>query len=401
MAADRFCHQEETETDICGRRGSEEEAAVPSIELSLQRPSEAGPIPHCTNGAERPMEIHVIKPLEDPRWPDLVTRHPKASVFQTREWLRALSVTYGYDPVAFTTSPPGGRLDNALVSCDVRSWLTGHRLVSLPFSDYCEPLFNSPEELEFLIRYFQDAVHQKKWSYVEFRPVNGSFGEAARSDCFQFNGQYLLHRLDLQPTRTNCFRGSIRFRPAPHPPGGASRTHRGMRPVGRTIRRFYDLLIITRRRHHLPPQPYAWFRNLVDSFGSDLDIRTAAKDNIPVASILTLRFKDTVYYKYGCSDARYNNLGATPLLLWRAIDAAKSSGAKTFDFGRTEADNVGLISFKDKWAPRSNTLVYLRFPHRVSNGTGDPKLRVLKRIFARMPEKLLAITGSLIYRHIG
>jgi hypothetical protein len=346
------------------------------------------------------MEIHVIKPLEDPRWPDLVARHAKASVFQTREWLRALSVTYGYDPVAFTTSPPGGRLENALVSCDVRSWLTGHRLVSLPFSDYCEPLFNSPEELEFLIRYFQDAIHHKKWSYIEFRPMNGSFGEAARSDCFQFNGQYLLHRLDLQPDSHELFQGLDK--------NSVQRRIRRAERAGLTeecgrseelLRRFYDLLIITRRRHHLPPQPYAWFRNLVDSFGTDLDIRTAVKDNIPIASILTLRFKDTVYYKYGCSDARYNNLGATPLLLWRAIDAAKSSGAKTFDFGRTEADNAGLISFKDKWAPRSSTLVYLRFPHRVS--TGDRKLRVLKRIFARMPEKLLAITGSLIYRHIG
>ncbi len=107
-----------------------------------------------------------------------------------------------------------------------------------------------------------------------------------------------------------------------------------------------------------------------------------------------------MYYKYGCSDARYNNLGATPLLLWRAIDAAKSTKAKIFDFGRTEADNAGLISFKDKWAPRSNPLVYLRFPHRALQ-RGGRNLRVVKQIFARMPEKLLAITGSLIYRHIG
>jgi lipid II:glycine glycyltransferase (peptidoglycan interpeptide bridge formation enzyme) len=126
----------------------------------------------------------------------------------------------------------------------------------------------------------------------------------------------------------------------------------------------------------------------------------ATKEKEPVASILTLRFKDIAYYKYGCSDARYNNLGATPLLLWRAIAAAKSSHARVFDFGRTEANNEGLINFKDKWAPRSSSLVYLRFPRGVSQAE-DRTLNVLKQVFARMPGKLLAFTGTIIYRHIG
>jgi CelD/BcsL family acetyltransferase involved in cellulose biosynthesis len=347
------------------------------------------------------MDIHVIKPLEDPRWADLINQHPKASVFHTTAWLGALSRTYGYKPVAFTTSPPDGPLGNGLVACDVRSWLTGHRLVSLPFSDYCEPLFDSPDELQFVIRYLQDAVSQGKWNYVEFRPVSKVFGEVPRDDCLQPNGQYLLHRLDLQPQTEELFQNldkdSVQRRIRRAERAGLTEE------CGRSedlLRKFYTLLIITRRRHHLPPQPYAWFRNLVHSFGDALEIRTVVKDQIPVASILTLRFKDMVYYKYGCSDARYNNLGATPLLLWRAIAAAKSTKAQIFDFGRTEADNPGLISFKDKWAPRSNPLVYLRFPHRALHGEAR-NLRVVKQIFARMPEKLLAITGSLIYRHIG
>jgi hypothetical protein len=347
------------------------------------------------------MDVYVVNPLKDKRWEDLIRWHPKASVFHTSQWLEALRVTYGYHPVVFTTSPPGRPLENGLVSCDVRSWLTGHRLVSLPFSDYCEPLFDSPYELHFLIRYFQDAIQRKKWSYVEFRPVNGSFGQAADTDCFQFNGQYFLHRLDLEPGEEALFRAldkdSVQRRIRRAEKAGLTEE------CGRSdhlLRAFYDLLIITRRRHHLPPQPYAWFQNLVRSFGPALEIRTAAKDGVPVASILTLRFKDTVYYKYGCSDTRFNNLGATPLLLWRAIAAAKALDARTFDFGRTELDNAGLLSFKDKWAPRSAPLVYLRCPHRVSRGE-DRKMKVLKQIFARMPEKLLAMTGTLIYRHIG
>ena len=44
-------------------------------------------------------------PLTDRRWPTLVGEHPLASVFHTQEWLEALRRTYGYAPVAYTTSP--------------------------------------------------------------------------------------------------------------------------------------------------------------------------------------------------------------------------------------------------------------------------------------------------------
>jgi len=42
----------------------------------------------------------------------------------------------------------------------------------------------------------------------------------------------------------------------------------------------------------------------------------------------------------------------------------------------------------------------LRFPRGVSQGE-DRKLKVLKQVFGRMPGKMLAFTGTIIYRHIG
>src|SRR5579862_5526560 len=77
---------------------------------------------------------YQLDPTQDPRWTELVGRHPKASVFHTVGWLKALRCTYGYEPVAFTTSPPSGGLKNGIVFCRINSWLTGKRLVSLPFS---------------------------------------------------------------------------------------------------------------------------------------------------------------------------------------------------------------------------------------------------------------------------
>src|SRR5438105_4017019 len=95
--------------------------------------------------------VHHVDHLRDQRWPEFLKRDPRASVFHAPEWLEALRRTYAYEPVVLTTSPPGKDLGNAMVFCRVRSWLTGTRLVSLPFSDHCEPLVGNQEEIEYLL----------------------------------------------------------------------------------------------------------------------------------------------------------------------------------------------------------------------------------------------------------
>ena len=99
----------------------------------------------------RPSAVCRIQPLQDPRWAELVNRHPRSSVFHTVAWLEALHRTYGYQPVVYTTCPPGVALEDGLVFCRVTSWLTGRRLVSLPFSDHCDPLLNNSADANMFI----------------------------------------------------------------------------------------------------------------------------------------------------------------------------------------------------------------------------------------------------------
>ena len=346
---------------------------------------------------------YQLDPTKDSRWAELVERHPRASVFHTVAWLQALRRTYGYEPVAFTTSPPTGDLNNGLVFCRINSWLTGHRLVSLPFSDHCEPLCDSAEDANFLIRYLQTTLEHEKWKYLEIRPIYGNFGKTDDGIDFLPAATYSLHTLDLRPDLNEVFRNldkdSVQRR--------IQRAERAglVEKCGRSdelLREFYALFSITRGRHHLPPTPYAWFRNLIHFQDEALEIRLGYKDKTPVAAILTLRFKDVVYYKYGCSDARFNKFGATPWLLWRAIAAGKSNGAKEFDLGRTEEDNAGLLAFKNHWVSKPKRLVYWKFPDAsCPNSVDGWKLRMAKRIFSCMPHRLLTMTGRLIYRHIG
>jgi Acetyltransferase (GNAT) domain len=349
------------------------------------------------------MRIYQIDPTRDARWAELIERHPQASVFHTVAWLQALRHTYGYEPVAWTTSPPTAELKNGLVFCRVKSWLTGRRLISLPFSDHCEPLCDLTEDLNFIVRYLQTTLGHQHWKYLEVRPVTWNLGQTRDMNGFLSAHTYLLHILDLCPDAGDLFRSLDKD-------SVQRRIHRAERAslvekIGRSddlLKEFYDLFVVTRRRHRLPPIPYTWFRNLIRYQGEALEIRLAYQEKTPISAILTLRFKDAVYYKYGCADSQFNKFGGMPWLLWRAIAAAKSRGATKFDMGRTEEHNVGLVTFKNHWVPQPQRLVYWTFPGKSSLGSADGwKLKAAKRLFSCMPNRLLTLTGKLIYRHIA
>ena len=72
------------------------------------------------------------------------------------------------------------------------------------------------------------------------------------------------------------------------------------------LEKFYQLFVVTRARHGLPPSPFLWFVNLVECLGDRLQVRIASKQGKPVAGIITLTYKNSIVYKYGASDVGFN-----------------------------------------------------------------------------------------------
>jgi CelD/BcsL family acetyltransferase involved in cellulose biosynthesis len=346
------------------------------------------------------LTVYTFNPLKDPRWAELSERHPRASVFHTTGWLEALHRTYGYEPIVYTTSPPGATLTNGIVFCRISSWLTGRRMVSLPFADHCEPLVESHEQWKGVFGSLQRTLDGEKLKYIEIRPLSA---DLLSGISLQKSDSFCFHTLDLRTSREDLFRrtdkNSVqrRVRRAEREALGFEEGCSEM-----LLRKFYGLLVLTRKRHNLPPQPIEWFRNLITFLRDRLTIRVVSSRHEPIASILTFSHRDTYVYKYGCSDARYHNLGAMPLLLWRAIQTAKDRGMQVFDFGRSDTTNEGLIRFKDNWGTSRSTLSYGRICAEVRQEKGQEYLvNLTKHIFAYMPDGLITAAGRLLYRHIA
>ncbi|MCX6344469.1 MAG: GNAT family N-acetyltransferase [Armatimonadetes bacterium] len=344
------------------------------------------------------MTVYAIDPLSDSRWSELLERHPDASVFHTPNWLHALQRTYGYEPVVFTTSAPNEEMADGIVFCRVNSWLTGKRLVSLPFSDHCQPLVDSPEELQSLLEEAKSSIEKCGQKYLEVRPIDLKYAEHAdlgRTEKFYFHSIDLTDSLDEISARLHTSHVKRKLKRADSEnliySEGRDDRHLGM---------FYKLLLVTRQRHQIPPQPKHWFGNVLSCLGDFAKIRVALKDGEPVASILTLAYKNAHYYKYGCSDLRFSKMGGTQMLLWRAIAEAKGAGADFFDMGRSDPENTGLVEFKERWGAQRKEICYYRYPSTTKTGDGSA-MKLAQSVFRRIPAGLQETIGNVLYKHIG
>jgi CelD/BcsL family acetyltransferase involved in cellulose biosynthesis len=346
------------------------------------------------------LSLHLINPLSDNRWDDLVARHPRASAFHRRGWIESLVRTYGYEPLVLTSAAPSQPLNDGIVLCRVSSWMTGTRLVSLPFSDHCHPLLTDLAQVPEFFHRLRVESDRQSCRYIELRPM----GQIEDADSgFQESGSYCFHALDLGPSLEQIFA-------ALHKDSIQRKIRRADREqlsyeTGRSqelVDEFYRLLLITRRRHQLLPQPRIWFRNLVACMGDAIQIGLARKNGVPIAAMLTLRHRSTVVYKYGCSAEEFHPLGGMPFLFWRLIEESKAAGAEEVDFGRSDLDNEGLVVFKDRFGARRKSLTYFRYTNEKDTAAAiNWNSQTVRRFLAVLPDVVFSTAGRVMYRHMG
>jgi CelD/BcsL family acetyltransferase involved in cellulose biosynthesis len=344
------------------------------------------------------VKIYTTDPLADPRWDELVESHPRASAFHHRGWISALASTYGYEPLALTSCAPDTPLKDAVVLCGISSWITGKRLVSLPFADHCDLLLKKPEDVHSFSQWLQDECGRRRCRYIELRPRT-----QLDEHGFASGRSYYFHVLDLTPSLGKLF-GALHKNSSQRKIRRAEKE--GIRyEVGRSswhLDELYRLMVMTRRRHRLFPQPLSWFQNLVAGMGDKVQVWLAFKDQATVAAMLTLRHRSSVIYKYGCSDEKFHRLGVMPFLFWKLIEESKTSGGREIDFGRSDTDNEGLATFKDHFGARRQRLVYYNYSGcDQSMRENHKEWEIFRPLLPILPDVLLSTGGRLLYRHMG
>ena len=343
------------------------------------------------------MQLQIINPLEYPNWDELVLTNDDYSFFHSSSWARVLCESYKYKPLYFT-SIENGKLSDLIPVMEVRSPLTGRRGVSLPFTDYCQPIVTDKSHFNEIIDEIISYGKKAGWKYIEWRGGESHFQNKIHSSF------YYGHTLDLTKSEQELLSS---FR---------SSTKRNIKKATKegvnvkilnsleSIKAFSRLNSITRKHHGLPPQPWYFFKKVYEHIISKKNgfVVLASFRKKTIAGAVYFHFGEKVIFKFGASERSYQHLRPNNLVMWEAIKWSARNDFGSFNFGRTEAENDGLLQFKRGWGAQEQSIKYYKYDLKKEAFVKDhPPYQTYCNLFRKMPVPLLKVAGSVSYKHIG
>lgn len=347
------------------------------------------------------MSIITVDPQNDQLWRELTEFH-RSDVFHSPEWIRVLSKTYGLDIRAMIMCDDASRPVAGLPYCKIEDPITP-RIISLPFSDFCDPLVNNPDEWNCVI----DRLLVDRYR-IKLRCVHNDV--PLEDKRFALFGRGKWHGINLDQDLDTVW-GNLH-----------SSARRAIRKAQKSditvriaeqkedLRAFYKLhLGIRKYKYRLLAQPYCFFENIWDNFVEQEKgaLMIATLGDQVISGVFFLEWKDGLYYKINASDPAYISNRPNDLVIWEGIQYGKSKGLKFFDFGISDWDQEGLVRYKRKYASEEKTISFLQHipDEEASSRTHENKLGTLlpqlTNLFTdeTVPDTVTERAGEVLYKY--
>lgn len=345
------------------------------------------------------MNIVSINPLEDQRWEALVHSQP-SSVFHSPAWLRVLKETYDFDVRALLVSGEDGAPLAGIVYCLIDDMMD-RRVVSLPFSDFCDPLARDQVSWNMLI-----TELLREGGRVAMRCLHNDLPLGDSRLALVNRARW--HSVDLQRSAEAVWAGLD---------GAARRAIRKARDCGvrvhtatdkEDLRAFFLLHLGVRKyKYGLLAQPYPFFERIWDHFLANGDgaLMLASHEDRIIGGILFLEWQNRLYYKFNASDAAHIHLRPNDLTLWEGIQYGISRRCDILDFGLSDYDQEGLLRYKRKYSSEEKSISFLNYTPPGSPSLKEKRIRQLlpqiTNLFVdrSVPDDVSEEAGNLLYRY--
>jgi hypothetical protein len=333
----------------------------------------------------------------DPRWISLLESGVRIGIFHHPAWSQLLAECYGYRPFVIALPGANDTLKTGIPFMEINSPITGKRWVSLPFSDYCFPVYTDESALRNLVQEIIPFAKSKKINNIELRGLYPE--QPALHTC----SRYVIHEIDIRPGAEKVWKTVHEM----HRRNTKIAKENGVNIIQGTtlehLENFYDLHLLTRRRQGVPVQPWKFFnymKKMLFDHGHGF-LLLAYRDGKCLAGAVFLHYKEVLTYKYGAS--REDSLKYRPndLVMWTAIERACDHSFTRFDLGRTDLENIGLRNFKSRWGAKENPLFYTNLGTRSGRSEDDRLVHYMQIILSKSPTWVCRLSGELLYKHFG
>jgi hypothetical protein len=333
----------------------------------------------------------------DSRWMDFINSCSETNIFHHPSWMELMFKCYGYSPAILAVFDEIGGIRAGLPIMMVKSPFSGQRWVSLPFSDYCNPLYRDDSALETLTQQLVLTYQENRLDKLEVRWILPECANVERVS------EFVLHTIKLDPDPEQIAK---RFKRT-HLQNIHTAEERGVKvEFGNKLdhlKVFYDLQLETRKRHGVPAQPWKYFELLwqyIVEPGMGF-VLLARKDDEYIAGMVYLSWGKNLIAKYAASREDSFNLRPNNLLFWEGIRWGCRNGFKVFDMGRTELENEGLRNFKSRWGAVEEPLYYSIIASKPYKLANDRLEHMMHSVIKKSPQWVCKLSGELLYRYVG
>ncbi len=349
------------------------------------------------------MLVKIINPIKDARWDEFVKNHPEGTVFHLSNWAEVIYNTYQFKPYYFVIEDESGKINAGWPFFIIDNGILGKKLISLPFTDYVNPLIDSEDDYQKFFEKIFEIYGNGEMNYIEMRGNSRDIEALGFKRNNYYKNFVLIINPDIETVWKNCKQKSVRYSIKKAEKMGVRIEKSKERNA---IKTFYDLNILTRKKHGVIPQPYTFFENIwkfliSEGYGF---VSIAFYKQIPIGASIFLEYKNKIYHKFNASDQNYIHLYPNYLILWDAVQYAHNKGIEYLDFGRTSPDNKGLMNFKRHWGAEEIDLPYYYYPEIRGTSTmkqSSLKYKIAAGILRKTPPKILIFLGNHLYRHLA
>ena len=345
------------------------------------------------------MNFSVTNNLDDPRIISFLVNDERATIYHHSAWLRAVSKTFGHNAYYLLLENDKNDIEGLIPFITINSSIKGRKVVSLPFSTYCDPLIDRkilPDAVDKIRRTFPG------FTLIEFRTLLDYTGLLNGFSSYSGYCTHILHfEENYEKTFTSFPNKSIKSRIRKADKYGLE-IRWGTKIED--LKLFYRLEVSLRKRLGLPPLPFLFFKTVWQELSESglISLPLVTKDKKVIAAGFILNFKDTFYLEYTAAEKKFLEFAPNHKLISEVIKKAILTGAARLDFGRSSLENKSLIKFKEQWNAEKSQIYHIQSPKkRINKNSQNHLIKNLMMLNKVLPKKVLEFEGKIVYPHLG
>jgi FemAB-related protein (PEP-CTERM system-associated) len=341
------------------------------------------------------VRVRPFAAADEPRWDAFVERCPEATFFHKSGWKRLIEACFGHR-THYLLAERGAEIVGVLPLAEVKSFLFGHALVSLPFCAYGGVAAVETEAVTALHTAARDLGRHLGVQHLELRDRAVREADWPRQDLYvTFRGPIVADveaNLAAIPRKQ---RAMVRK-------GIAARLASRIDP---DVDTFFALYAHNMHRQGTPPLPKRYFEALHKAFAPDCEVLTiVGPDGEALSSVLSFYFRDEVLPYYAGDVAAARDLAANDFKYWELMRRGCERGLRVFDYGRSKR-GTGAFDFKKHWGFEPTPLAYEYCLYRTDripeHNPLNPKYRMLIALWRRLPIAVANAVGPHLVKSLG